>query len=680
MISVVSLLIVLALSMLVIRIGAVAFLMTGLSEEVAQFQALSAFSGAGFTTGEAENIVKHPARRRIASLLIRLGSVGVVSSIATLLLSFVGAGQATPERLLVLVLGIFVLLGPARSRIFNRMLTPLIERLLARYTTLDLRDYAALLHLREDYRIVEIEIGEYTWLANHTIGELNLGEEGMLVLGVKRSDEDYIGAPPNELCLRPGDLLVLYGRKHRLDELSTRALSNQAAHREAKAEHKRLKGSSSSYSSTASSSKGIWCANARWVVYTDKHSCDKWKAKAFATKYQAQAEHKRLKAASTPAIKTASLTVRSNVKDDKVYVDNQFKGSTRLDLDLPKGRHTIRIEKNGYETYEETIYLTDNLIIRGNLEKVVEQTTSVDKSALDLEFWQSVKGSDDPDMFREYLRQFPQGVYAGLAKLKVKKLGGTTTSVAQSSIPKLNYGDYYALVIGNNRYEHFRNLRTAVNDARTVSNLLKNDYGFEVTLLEDATRSQILDSIINLKNRVSRNDNVVVYYAGHGQLDPDTDEGFWIPVDADPDSQSNWLLTDRVRSQIKAMPAKHVMVVADSCFSGKFTRSAITRGLKIEPRSSEYVPALQRLIEKKSRTALTSGGLEPVLDSGSGGGHSVFAEVFISILNDNEGVLDAAGLFSQLRTKVINNSDQTPEYSTIHQGGHDGGDFLFVRQ
>lgn len=239
MISVVSLLIVLALSMLVIRIGAIAFLMTGLSEEVAQFQALSAFSGAGFTTGEAENIVKHPARRRIASLLIRLGSVGVVSSIATLMLSFVGAGQATPERLLVLVLGIFVLLGLARSRIFNRMLTPLIERLLARYTTLDLRDYAALLHLREDYRIVEIEIGEYTWLANHTIGELNLGDEGILVLGVKRSDEDYIGAPPNELCLRPGDLLVLYGRKHRLDELSTRALSNQAAHREAKAEHKR---------------------------------------------------------------------------------------------------------------------------------------------------------------------------------------------------------------------------------------------------------------------------------------------------------------------------------------------------------------------------------------------------------------------------------------------------------
>jgi len=238
MISVVSLLIVLALSMLVIRIGAVAFLMTGLSEQVAQFQALSAFSGTGYTTDEAENIVKHPARRQIASVLIRLGSVGIVTSIATLLLSFVGAGQATPERLLVLLLGIFVLLGLARSRIFNRILTPVIERLLARYTNLDLRDYADLLHLREDYRIVEIEIEENRWLASRTIGALSLGDEGVLVLGVKRAGEGYIGTPPNELSLRHGDLLILYGRKHRLNELSTRLFSDQAAHREAKAEHK----------------------------------------------------------------------------------------------------------------------------------------------------------------------------------------------------------------------------------------------------------------------------------------------------------------------------------------------------------------------------------------------------------------------------------------------------------
>ena len=239
MVSVVSLLLVTALSMLVIRVGSIAFSMTGLSEEVAQFQSLSAFSGTGFTTDEAESIVKDPARRRIASLLIRLGSIGVVSAMATLLLSFIGAGQAAPGRLLVLLLGAGVLLGLARSRDFNRVLTRLIERSLARYSTLELRDYADLLHLHEDYRIVEVEVEDDAWLANHAIGDLDLAAEGVLVLGVEPSGGAYIGAPPADLQIRPGDLIVLYGRNHRLHELSGRASGDQTAHREATAEHDR---------------------------------------------------------------------------------------------------------------------------------------------------------------------------------------------------------------------------------------------------------------------------------------------------------------------------------------------------------------------------------------------------------------------------------------------------------
>ena len=85
-------------------------------------------------------------------------------------------------------------------------------------------------------------------------------------------------------------------------------------------------------------------------------------------------------------------------------------------------------------------------------------------------------------------------------------------------------------------------------------------------------------------------------------------------------------------------------------------------------------------MKKKARTALTSGGLEPVMDSGGGGKYSVFARSLIFLLEENTGVLDASQLFSQLRPKVMVNSDQTPEYGNIHQAGHDGGDFLFVRQ
>lgn len=203
MISVLSLLIVIALSMLVIRIGSIALVMTGLSEEVAKFQSLSAFSGTGFTTTESESILNVPIRRRIITMLIRLGSVGVVTSISTLLLSFLGAGQATSERILVLAVGVACLWFLSRNKAFNRILTPIIEKLLSRYTSLDLRDYVSLLHLREDYRIAEIDIREYSWLANQTLQDLDLVEEGVLVLGVKRTGEEYIGVPPADLRLRP---------------------------------------------------------------------------------------------------------------------------------------------------------------------------------------------------------------------------------------------------------------------------------------------------------------------------------------------------------------------------------------------------------------------------------------------------------------------------------------------
>ena len=318
---------------------------------------------------------------------------------------------------------------------------------------------------------------------------------------------------------------------------------------------------------SSSSSNLVWCATAKWFRYTKDSSCRLEGGTGHSAQYQAEAEHKRLKGGTTPVVKTASLTVRSNVTGDKVYIDGNFKGSTRLDLKLSKGRHTIRIEKDGYKAYEESINLTDNLIIRGHLIKIVEQPvpTVVVDNTVEVEFWKSIKGDDDPDMFRAYLEEYPTGKFAKLAKIKLKKFGGgDTATVAKSSIPNLDYGDYYALVIGNNRYAHLPDLRTAVNDARNVADLLKVDYGFDVTLLENADRSQIVKSVSGLRGKVSHKDNVLIYYAGHGYLDEAADEGFWLPVDASPDDPVNWIMTDRIVSQIRAMEAKHVMIVADS--------------------------------------------------------------------------------------------------------------------
>jgi hypothetical protein len=119
------------------------------------------------------------------------------------------------------------------------------------------------------------------------------------------------------------------------------------------------------------------------------------------------------------------------------------------------------------------------------------------------------------------------------------------------------------------------------------------------------------------------------------------------------------------------MAAKHVMVVADSCYSGTLTRS-----VKLNVSTSEY---FRRIVNIRTRVVLTSGGLEPVLDDGMQG-HSVFTKAFLDVLEKNNGILEGTRLFNELRRPVILNAPQTPEYSNMFYAGHEGGDFLFVRQ
>jgi TPR repeat protein len=292
------------------------------------------------------------------------------------------------------------------------------------------------------------------------------------------------------------------------------------------------------------------------------------------------------------------------------------------------------------------------------------------KTDIELEFWKSCNESDGPDECLAYLEKYPEGEFVSLVMIKLKKVGSTTISVASVN-DDVNYGGYHALVIGNNDHDYLSDLETAINDAESIAALLEDHYNFQVNLLRNATRGNIVKALAGLRRTVGSQDNLLIYYAGHGYLDKDVNEGYWLPIDADPDDPSNWLQSDTVAAQIRGMDAKHVLVVADSCFSG-----ALMRGFEIsQQKGADY---LHKLIKKKARTALTSGGLEPVMDAG-GSGHSVFAQAFISVLEENTGILDTSQLFSQLRPKVMSNSDQTPEYGYIHKTGHDGGDFVFVK-
>jgi TPR repeat protein len=253
---------------------------------------------------------------------------------------------------------------------------------------------------------------------------------------------------------------------------------------------------------------------------------------------------------------------------------------------------------------------------------------------------------------------------------------------AESGFPRykdINFGTYYALVIGNNDYKHLENLETAVSDASAVAELLKNKYGFRVTLLTNATRKQISSELNRFRKRLFENDNLLIYYAGHGVYDEDTKTGYWQPVDAEKDDDTEWIANDRVTRVLKGLRSLNVMVVADSCYSGTVFRGVGSTKLTAETKGQMF----KRLVEKKTRIALTSGGLEPVVDSIGGSSHSVFAGVFLKILKKSNAILTATRLYQELREQVIpimdsNGVDQTPEYASLHKSGHDGGDFLFV--
>ena len=231
---------------------------------------------------------------------------------------------------------------------------------------------------------------------------------------------------------------------------------------------------------------------------------------------------------------------------------------------------------------------------------------------------------------------------------------------------------YYALVIGNNNYEYLEKLDAAENDAEVIADVLTNKYGFEVDLLLNADYDTTVNSLFKITNKLKKDDNLLIYYAGHGELDKAENRGYWLPVDASKKSRAEWISNSRIVDRIKATKAKHVLLMVDSCFSGALMRSGIT------PEANEAIDEkyIERLKKKKTRLVVTSGGNEPVVDS-DGGQHSLFALKLIDILRNNKSVINSSTLFEPIRQYVSDNADQTPERAMIHKTGHDGGDFLF---
>jgi len=250
--------------------------------------------------------------------------------------------------------------------------------------------------------------------------------------------------------------------------------------------------------------------------------------------------------------------------------------------------------------------------------------------------------------------------------------GISADETTQSGLPAR--GTYYALVIGINDYRSLPQLKTAVGDAQTIAEILSKGYGFHVNLLLNATRNQITGALNGYRRELDPASSLLIYYAGHGYHDKDVDKYYWLPVDAQPNDNTNWIIADDVTSDIKGIPSSHVLVVSDSCYSGAMRSADVSFAF------GDRQHLLEKLISGHSRDLLASGGDEPVSDSG-GSGHSVFAAAMISgLTSEPDKIFSGDDLFENyIRLQVGGNAEQTPGYGPLHNSGHVSGDFVFVR-
>ena len=254
---------------------------------------------------------------------------------------------------------------------------------------------------------------------------------------------------------------------------------------------------------------------------------------------------------------------------------------------------------------------------------------------------------------------------------------------AQSQASKINKGVYRALIIGNNEYKDqqgkWEPLSTAITDAREVARLLEEQYGFtDIKLLENATRRDVLLALEELANKSLKNDNVLIYYAGHGFLDDESNKGFWVPVDANGSDHTTFLRNSTIRDEVSSIASRvqHTLLISDSCFSGSLLRTA-SRGISESDYTEKY---FEKVSNKKSVQIMAAGGFEFVDDDYRESGHSPFTYFLINELKTNNSpMFTVSQLSGNVERAVANNVEQVPESGVLQGAGDELGEFIFIK-
>ncbi len=254
-------------------------------------------------------------------------------------------------------------------------------------------------------------------------------------------------------------------------------------------------------------------------------------------------------------------------------------------------------------------------------------------------------------------------------------------SIALNPSVAKSWGAYYALIIGINKYTEWPALKTAVKDATVIRDTLVSRYGFDkqnVILRVDAeaSRLQIIEDLRYLALSMGEHDNLLVYYAGHGQLDDLTGDGYWVPAEGRLKQSGTWVANSYIKAVLSSekVKAKNVVVIADSCYSGTMLRGGPSLMSLKDQRYRE------KLVEKaalRSRQVISSGGVEPVADGGAEG-HSLFAYYLTDALRKNDReVIDLENLFhTRVWKPVTEIGNQRPNVGRLKTPMDQDGQFV----
>jgi WD40 repeat protein len=244
---------------------------------------------------------------------------------------------------------------------------------------------------------------------------------------------------------------------------------------------------------------------------------------------------------------------------------------------------------------------------------------------------------------------------------------------AGEEIPEIGKARYYALLIGVNEYQSddVLDLDNPIKDAQSLYDVLLTRYSFEkenINFLKNPTQKDIFFALEDLEKKLTQNDNLLIFYAGHGYWDEKGKVGYWLPSDATKKSKVNWFSNSDLRDFIGGIQTKHTILIADACFSGAIFKSRAP--------FTEAPQGINKLYEVPSRKAMTSGNLQEVPDE------SIFIKQLVKKLAENkEQYLPSEILFSSMQGYLMNNSTNVPRYGTIQNVGDEGGgDFIFVHK